>query len=363
MRIPHAMAGAFAMAAALPGVVQAQTFSDVAAPGASFVTLYGLIDVNVEMLSHANKSGDRLLRENSGGLSNNRIGFKGREDLGGGLAAFFVLEAGFNANDGTQKTPGTLFNRTAEVGLASRWGALSAGLQYTAMYDILVHYDPMDYSPQYTWLPTTGSSDSFSFKARVNNSVKYVGRAGGFTVIADYAFGNDPTSFQSSAAYGAGVQYAYKRFSVAAAYDYRNGAINAAGLYSRTRNWSLSARQGVGRAEFMGGYEHDASEPIKGASYTAALWFGGVRYALTPTIGVTAAAYYQADGRPGVSNALMGVLSAQYHLSRRTDLYATVAYAGATRGGNGSFTPVGVTSDTAFMAEQTAATIGIRHRF
>ncbi|WP_293022098.1 porin [Pandoraea sp.] len=361
--LPGSAVGAALLAMALAGTASAETFSDINTPGSSFTSLYGVLDVNVETVTHADAAGDRLTREKSGGLSNDRFGFKGREDLGGGLAAFFALEAGFDLNDGTQTSQGTLFNRTAEVGLASRWGALSAGLQYTAMYDILLHYDPMSFSPQYTWLPSSGSSDSMAFKARVNNSVKYVGHAGGLTVIGDYSFGNDPASFQSSAAYGAGLEYRYRGFGVGLAYDYRNGAINAAGLHAKTSNWSASARQAIGPAVLMGGYEHYLSEPVKGASATAGLWFGGVRYAVSPRVKLTAAAYYQQAGQSGVSNALMGVLSGQYHLSRRTDLYATLAYAGATHNGDGSYTAVGVTKSTAFMAVQTAATLGIRHRF
>jgi predicted porin len=168
----------------------------------SSVTLYGVIDTNIEFLNHASANGGVLVRENSGGLSNSRFGFRGTEDLGGGNTAFFVLESGFNGNDGTEATAGTLFNRTAAVGLSNAFGALSAGLQYTAMYDTLIKYDPMVYAQQYTWFPTTGSADGFSFKARVNNSVKYVGHYGGLTGTAVYSFGGDAGSFQSSAAYG-----------------------------------------------------------------------------------------------------------------------------------------------------------------
>ena len=350
-------------AAAFPIAAHAETYADVNHPGGTFTSLYGVLDVNIEMVNHANAANDTLFRENSGGLSNNRFGFKGREDLGGGLAAFYVLEAGFNTEDGTNTTAGTLFNRTAEVGLASKYGAVSAGLQYTAMYDILLSYDPMDYSPQYTRLPTTGSADDISFKARLNNSVKYVGHLRGLTAIADYSFGGDAGSFQSSAAYGGGLDYNFGQFSAAVAYDSRNGAITTAGLYTKTSNWSASARENIGHANIMGGYEHFRSEPTAGAGYTAALWFGGVRYAVSPFVQLTAATYYQQDNRPKVSNSLMGVLSAQYHLSIRTDLYATVAYATATHRANDAYTAVGVTDETAFGSNQTAATVGIRHRF
>lgn len=335
----------------------------VAAHAQSSVTLYGVLDTNIEFLNHASATGGTLIRENSGGLSNSRFGFRGTEDLGGGTSAWFVLEAGFNSNDGTPATAGTLFNRTAAIGLSNRFGSLSAGLQYTAMYDTLLQFDPMGYAPQYTWFPTTGSSDDFSYKARVNNALKYVGHFGGLTATADYSFGGDAGSFQSSAAYGGALQYAIGGFSAALAYDYRNGAINTSGTWTKTSNWSASARQNFGAASIMGGYEHYLYDPTKGASVAAALWFGGVRYRFTPAFQLTAATYYQENNTAHVSNAWMGVLSGDYALSKRTDVYATLAYAAATRNANGTYTPVGVTDETAFAANQTGVTLGIRHRF
>lgn len=329
----------------------------------SSVTLYGLIDTNIEFVNHASANGGVVVRENSGGLSNSRFGFRGVEDLGGGNNAFFILEAGFNGNDGTNATAGVLFNRTAAVGLANAYGALSAGLQYTAMYDTLIKYDPMVFGQQYTWMPTTGSADSFSFKARLNNSVKYVGHYGGLTATADYSFGGDADSFQSSAAYGGALDYDIGTFSAALAYDYRNGAINSSGLWTKSRNWSASVRQIVGDATLLFGYEHYLYDPTKGASVSSALWWGGLRYLITPTVRVTTAVYYQTNKVANESNSWMGVVSADYILSKRTDLYATVAYAASTRYGNDQYTPTGVTSDTAFGPNQTAVTLGIRHRF
>ena len=83
---------------------------------------------------------------------------------------------------------------------------------------------------------------------------------------------------------------------------------------------------------------------------------------MRPGSRLTLAAYYQSNKADNVSNALMGVLSGDYILSKRTDVYATVAYAAATRYGDGQYTPVGVTSDTAFGPNQTGVTLGIRHR-
>ncbi|QGZ64924.1 porin [Paraburkholderia acidisoli] len=332
--------------------------------GGSSVTLYGVVDANVEFLSHASATGGSLVRENSGGIHNSRFGVRGSEALGGGNTAWFVLESGFNSNDGTQATAGTLFNRTAAVGLSNpRFGSLSFGLQYTAMYDILLHYDPMSFSQQYTWFPTTGSSDDFAFRARDSNSVKYVGSFGGLTAIADYSFGGDAGSFQSSAAYSGGLDYDGGTFGLAVAYDYRNGAINSTGTWTKSRNLSLSARQNIGAGEILGGYEHYLYNPTKSASVAQELFFAGVRYPVMRNLKLTAAYYYDVDKTPKMSNTWMGVLSAQYALSKRTSLYATVAYAEATRYANGTYTPVGTNDSTAFGPNQTGVTLGMFHKF
>ncbi|RQN37989.1 porin [Paraburkholderia tropica] len=331
------------------------------------VTLYGVIDANVEFLSHASATGGSLVRENSGGIHNSRFGVRGSEPLGGGNSAWFVLESGFNSNDGTQATADTLFNRTAAVGLSNeRFGSLSFGLQYTAMYDILLRYDPMSFAQQYTWFPTTGSSDDFAFRARNSNSVKYVGRLAGLTAIADYSFGGDADSFQSSAAYGGGLDYDGGSFGVAIAYDYRNGAINSSGKWTKSRNYSVSARQSLGALELLGGYEHYLYNPTKSASESQALLFAGARYPVMRHLKLTAAYYYDLNKTPGASNTWMGVLSTQYDLSKRTSLYATVAYAQATRYANGTsstYTPVGTTDSTAYGPNQTGVTLGMFHRF
>ncbi|PLZ00025.1 porin [Burkholderia sp. WAC0059] len=305
-----------------------------------------------------------MIRESSGGIHNSRFGVRGTEAISNGTSVWFVLEAGFNSNDGTSATAGTLFNRTAAVWVSNnRVGSLSFGLQYTAMYDILLQYDPMGYAPQYTWFPTTGSSDDFAFRARNDNTVKYVGQFGRLTAIGQYSFGNDAGSFQSSAAYGGGLNYDGGSFGAALAYDYRNGAINSSGTWTKSRNFSLTFRQNIGAAKLLGGYEHYLYTPTRSASEAQALWFADVRYPVQPQWTVTAAAYYEQNDTPKTSNAWMGVLSTQYALSKRTSLYATVAYAQATRYGNGQYTPVGTTDATAFGPNQTGVTLGMFHRF
>jgi len=106
-----------------------------AAMAQSSVTLYGIADVWVGRTSVTDIAGVKTsatLME-SGGLSGSRLGFKGTEDLGGGLKAVFVLEQGIALDTGT----GGSFNRQSYVGLAGGFGEVTFGNTWTAMDDVL----------------------------------------------------------------------------------------------------------------------------------------------------------------------------------------------------------------------------------
>ena len=77
----------------------------IAATGAfaqSSVTLYGVVDASLENV----KGTDSLTRVSSDNYASSRLGFRGVEDLGGGLKANFVLEGGINLDTGDGKSGG-----------------------------------------------------------------------------------------------------------------------------------------------------------------------------------------------------------------------------------------------------------------
>lgn len=76
---------------------------------ASNVTLYGIIEEGV--IVQKAKHGDNKVELNSGFGQGSRWGIKGVEDLGNGYSAGFVLEQGFNADNGNEATSGKAFNR------------------------------------------------------------------------------------------------------------------------------------------------------------------------------------------------------------------------------------------------------------
>ncbi len=96
------------------------------------ITLYGVADAGVVYESGGDKGDVSAI--SSGIASGNRIGFKGREDIGDGITAFFQLESGFNIDDGESGQSGRLFGREALLGLTGKLGTLSLGRQYSPYY-------------------------------------------------------------------------------------------------------------------------------------------------------------------------------------------------------------------------------------
>jgi predicted porin len=98
----------------------------------SSVTVYGIIDASViSQSSSGNPNAGRTTAFVDGPLLPSIYGFKGTEDLGGGLTAGFNLEGGFNSGNGTHMSPGVyqtqLFGREAKVTLGGDWGTFGAG--------------------------------------------------------------------------------------------------------------------------------------------------------------------------------------------------------------------------------------------
>ena len=121
----------FALAAvtAFAGAAQAQ----------SSVTVYGILDVgyiggnNRGFSSTGTPQRATYNSFGSSAESTSRIGFRGTEDLGGGMSAFFTIETAVTPNTAAGVTGGT--NRQTFVGLGKKGlGNMSIGTQYTAIH-------------------------------------------------------------------------------------------------------------------------------------------------------------------------------------------------------------------------------------
>lgn len=105
--------------------VAALSLASGAAFAQSSLQLYGLVDLSVENIKVEGGSG--LTRVTSSNNATSRLGFKGTEDLGGGLKANFVLETGIKADTGEQGDTARFFDRSAWVGLSGGFGAFRIG--------------------------------------------------------------------------------------------------------------------------------------------------------------------------------------------------------------------------------------------
>lgn len=116
---------ALAVLGAAAGVAHAQ----------SNVTIYGIVDTGF-----IKKSGqDVEMGENV----NNRLGFRGVEDLGSGMKATFELERRFNLNDGTLKKSDKDWDGAANVGLkGDSWGAVRLGRVNELTTETIRKFDP-----------------------------------------------------------------------------------------------------------------------------------------------------------------------------------------------------------------------------
>lgn len=127
---------------AATGVVMAQ----------SSVTIFGVVDTTWQRASQGGSTASRL--NGNGGNQFSRIGFRGTEDLGDGLSAGFVLDAGLNIDSGTGAVTsadnltttgsgGLTFNRRSTVSLMSMtWGEVRLGRDFVPTYWNLTAFDP-----------------------------------------------------------------------------------------------------------------------------------------------------------------------------------------------------------------------------
>jgi len=219
-----------------------------AASAQSSVTLYGKVDLGL-VVDSGSASG-KSVRIASGVTGGSRIGFKGVEDLGGGMKAAFQLETGYCA-DSAAGAPNfctgsnQFMGRQAHGDLTGAFGAISAGRQYSLGFNNLSTVDPFGtgFAGQ-----TNNSSASGLYMIdpsgiRLNNSVTYsTPNMAGLTASVEAALGEQTGNWRSNRETGAAVTYAsgpvYAGFSF---YDVGNAAGNGAAkkVYTLGATWDL----------------------------------------------------------------------------------------------------------------------------
>lgn len=194
------------------------------APGRSFNSLYGTVDLAVNVIDAGGRSRARV---QSGNAWTSKLGFYGQEDLGDSWTAFYRLESGFYANAGASQDPKSFFNRGSFVGVQHpSWGQVSLGRQFTSMGAAALGTDPFlvtAHESVATYLMTAsglGFGANNDALARLNNTVRYVTprSASGFNADLSYSLKADRSAGPATHARTAMVNYAGRSLIATAGY-------------------------------------------------------------------------------------------------------------------------------------------------
>lgn len=269
-----------------------------AASAQSSVTLYGKLDLG---FAKAAGSADKQVADGS----RSRVGFRGVEDLGGGLKALFQFEHRFNPDDGTV-TNAAFWHGISTVGLGGSFGTVNLGRQYTAAFSLAT--DVIDPFGGYTVAGLRDESLTKSVaRLRTDNSVRYDGAFGGLKVAADIA---ETPAGGVDRPYSVAAQYAAGPFMVAASYDNPTGANdNLATLGGSYTFGPAKVSLGIGRGD------NDSNVRVKQALAGVTVSVGAA--------GQVLAGYAQEE--VGTADATKKVsLGYRHNLSKRTQLYTDV---------------------------------------
>ena len=282
-----------------------------AAMAQSSVTMFGIVDVGVGHVSATNS----VSGVTQSGNSSSRLGFRGVEDLGGGLKAGFWLEGAVSPDVGTgagggASGPGFEFKRRSTVSLAGNFGEVRLGRELTAGYSKPSSYDVF------------GQVGLASFQGwsvtRVSNGVSYntPGNLGGFFGTAHYGFGEVAGNNSAGSYFGLAGGYENGPLSVSLAGDQLKSTTAGA---SALKTFSVGASYDLGMVKPAFIYHTEKTGAVKNNSLMLA-----VSAPVGPGRLIGSYARYDLKNSSNDSSAL--AVGYVYNLSKRTAVYGTYAH-------------------------------------
>lgn len=308
-----------------------------AAMAQSSVTLYGVADAGVTYVNgDKNWSG-----VTSGNNLTSRIGFRGVEDLGGGLKANFRLEAGLNLDNGdgasgyagAKAGDGLAFKRQSTVGLEGGFGEVRLGRELTAAYNATARYDvfgSVGIGQSRLWadggvVDASANAAAATTNQRVSNAVTYVSpNFSGFKAAVNYGFGEVAGANSDSQYLGAGLTYDNGPLSLGLGLERLNKGANSVAT-GKINVWSIGGSYDLGVAKILAGYRDSKVDLAVGENKRK-----GYMLAVTAPVGpgLVRAAYnrYENENAGVKVKADQFAVGYVYGMSKRTSLYGTYAY-------------------------------------
>ncbi|MBD9533114.1 MULTISPECIES: porin [Comamonas] len=338
---------ALAVAAMLPVLSLAQ----------SHVTISGRLVGGAEYIDKiANAQGgtDSLTRAANNQWGTSMLGFSGSEDLGAGTKAIFNLEGGFGSSTGDFSN----FNRRAFVGLSSKsMGTLQVGRNLLNSNDVW-NLDPT--GQQFMGSATLVQGRNWQ---GLSNAIEYTTpNMAGLTVNAQYGFGEKADNSKANRSEGLSAAYTQGNLEVRAIYTSRRDAMGSySDVYKHSQEAIIGATYRWGAAKWFTAYDHVKAKHAKaGAPDRLKHGWVGVRYDATPQLTLIGAGY-RVLANPGHGSATLLMLGADYRLSKRTFLYASLG--GVSNSAQANFAADVSVSGPGKGASQRVLYAGVGHSF
>lgn len=331
----------------------------------SGVTLYGITDIGLNHTS--NKDGASLVELRSGNTLASRFGFRGVEDLGGGMSAIFRLESGMNVDTGTSANASQFFNRQSWVGLSSSLGQVTMGVHLPTLNDVFTDTTNSTYFSSQAAAIDGGATAAGTTAARFNN---YIGgiRVSNSIKVRSASFGGlqlmgmvapGEGSATQGNIYSVGGTYGIGSYEFGFAYQSQAcpKGTSCSGAKARDTVAALGAAYKWAGGGRVGAYvtHQQNSKFERGANadtlsllliYPVNQWSFG-------------AGYQMLRDRTELKQDIQQLnLQAKYALSKRTELYAQMSYQKVDGEGK-----AGMFSRASTSSRQAQTNVGVRHSF
>ena len=344
----------------------------------SSVTLWGVVDAGI---TQGTSGTNKRTTMSSSNISSSQLGFRGTEDLGGGMAAHFWLEAGLGNDNGSggatntnnqatgntvagNGTQGLTFGRRSTVSLTGAMGEIRLGRDYSPQFWNLTVYDPFGTNgigtnramlggaglvPGGTSGTLVRASNSINWLWNHGKNATYAAGGTGFHASVQKYYGENVSTTPDDGS-GNGIRVGYNQGPVSVAYA--NSSTKFATGNVKTSN--LGGSYDLGVAKLIAQTVTD--------KVGATLEGKGQLMAVTAPIGAgtfkLASSQYETNavGNPTTKQMAVGYV---YDLSKRTAVYGT--YARVSNSGGASAALGGTTATV--NKSSTGTDFGVRHSF
>jgi len=301
----------------------------------SSVTVYGRLNTSAEYQENIAVDGKQKVLQNNA----SRLGFKGTEDLGGGLKADFFLEHRFNADTGT--VTGAFYGGDAWVGLSGGFGSIRMGRLTSAAY-----FATADWIGMHNHDTGTSEDKLYTYLSQNANTISYTTpNFGGVTVEATV----------SAAESGATTN---KVGNLAVNYD--KGALHLGFGYEQQagtedKQFAARALYELGAFTFGGYYQKSDTESLGDRD----LFRLAAMYAMGASEFHVNVGFADNWSKLSGSKANQYTVAYNYNLSKRTKVYAF--YSTVDNGSTLSY--FGATGAGGTVLDPSSFAVGLRHNF